>query len=59
MANIEQRVSYIEGRYATEAGLNELKAELHKALGSQLRWIVTIQLLGIGAVAAIVQFVGN
>lgn len=63
MASVEQRVSYIEGvipSLATKADLAELRAELLKEMGKLetrlIKWIVVVQFLGLGAVAAIMRF---
>ena len=44
--------------YATKADLAELETRLVQALSSQLRWMLGFQLLGLGAVAAIMRLLG-
>ncbi len=41
--------------YATKADLGDLEVRLTKEMTVQLRWMVSIQLLGLGVVAAIVK----
>ncbi len=50
MTTVEERVSFIEGKldqFATKADLAETESRL-------IKWMVTLQLLGLGAIAAIV-----
>ncbi len=50
MTSVEQRVSFIEGKldqFSTKADLAELESRL-------IKWMVTLQLLGLGAIAGIV-----
>ncbi len=50
MATVEERVSFIEGKldqFATKADMAEMESRL-------IKWMVTLQLLGLGAIAAIV-----
>ena len=54
MATVEQRVSYVEGRLeslATKEDVANVKADL-------IKWMVVVQFLGLGAVAAIMRFIG-
>ena len=62
MATLEQRVSYIEGKLdslATKEDLANLKAELKGDLNKIVMWLAGLQLLGLGAVAAIMKFLGG
>ena len=50
MTSVEQRVSFIEGKldqFSTKPDLAELESRL-------IKWMVTLQLLGLGAIAGIV-----
>ena len=50
MTSVELRVSFIEGKldqFSTKADLAELESRL-------IKWMVTLQLLGLGAIAGIV-----
>lgn len=50
MTTVEGRVSFIEGKldqFATKADMAEMESRL-------IKWMVTLQLLGLGAIAAIV-----
>ena len=61
MAAVEQRVSYIEGKIdalATRAYLADLKAELRGDLLRVAIGFAGLHLIGLGAVAAIMQFLG-
>ena len=61
MATVEQRIGQLEGAYqhlATKADLAELKAELRGDLLRLVIGLAGLQLLGLGAVAAIMRFVG-
>lgn len=61
MAAIEQSVSYIEGKIdalATKADLADLKAELRGDLLRVAIGFAGLHLIGLGAVAAIMQFLG-
>ena len=52
MASVEQRVSYVEGvipSLATKEDLAKLETRL-------IKWMVIVQFLGLGAVAAIMRF---
>ena len=62
MATLEQRVSYIESKLdslATKEDLANLKAELKGDLNKIVMWLAGLQLLGLGAVAAIMKFLGG
>ena len=62
MATLEQRVSYIEGKLdslATKEDLANLKAELKGDLNKIVMRLAGLQLLGLGAVAAIMKFLGG
>ena len=57
----EQRASYIEGRLdalAPKTDLAQLEVRLVKEISVHLRWMVGLQLVGLGAVAAIMRFLG-
>ena len=41
---------------ATKADLAELKVELISQMNIQLRWMIGLQVVGLGVVAAIVKF---
>ena len=61
MATVEQRVSYIEGKIdalATKADLADLKAELRGDLLRVAIGFAGLHLIGLGAVAAIMQYLG-
>ncbi len=61
MATVEERVSYIEGKIdalATKADLADLKAELRGDLLRVAIGFAGLHLIGLGAVAAIMQFLG-
>ena len=58
---MEERVSRTEGAYdhlATNADLAELKADLNKTLIQMTIGLAGLQLIGLGAVAAILRFLG-
>lgn len=58
---VEERVSRLEGAYdhlATKADLAELKADLNKTLIQMTIGLAGLQLIGLGAVAAILRFLG-
>ena len=62
MATLEQRVSYIESKLdslATKEDLANIKAELKGDLNKIVMWLAGLQLLGLGAVAAIMKFLGG
>lgn len=44
--------------YATKADLARLEARLVKEISIHLRWMIGLQLVGLGAVAAIMRFLG-
>lgn len=59
MATIEERTSYMEGKIdalATKADLADLKAELRGDLLRVAIGFAGLHLIGLGAVAAIMQF---
>lgn len=59
---VEERVSRLEGAYdhlATKADLAELKADLNRTLIQMVIGLAGLQLIGLGAVAAILRFLGN
>ena len=61
MATVEERVSYIEGKIdalATKADLADLKAELRGDLLRVAIGFAGLHLIGLGAVATIMQFLG-
>jgi hypothetical protein len=61
MATVEQRVGQLEGAYqhlATKADLAELKAELRGDLLRLVIGLAGLQLIGLGAVASIMRFLG-
>ncbi len=61
MATTDQRVSYIEGRLeslATKEDLAEMKAEIRGDLNRVIFGVAGLQFLGLGAVAAIIRFLG-
>lgn len=61
MATVDQRVSYIEGRFeslATKADLADLKAGLRGDLNRVIFGVASLQFLGLDAVAAIIRFLG-
>ena len=61
-AAVEERVSRLEGAYdhlATKADLAELKADLNKTLIQMTIGLAGLQLIGLGAVAAILRFLGS
>ena len=61
MATVEQRVGQLEGAYqhlATKADLAELKAELKGDLLRLVIGLAGLQLIGLGAVASIMRFLG-
>lgn len=58
---VEERVSRLEGAYdhlATKADLAELKADLNRTLIQMVIGLAGLQLIGLGAVAAILRFLG-
>ena len=60
--SVEERVSRLEGAYdhlATKADLAELKADLNRTLIQMAIGLAGLQLLGLGAVAAILRFLGS
>ena len=60
MATVDQRVSYIEGvlpSLATKEDIANLRAELRGDLTRVIMWVAGMQLLGLGAVAAIMRLV--
>ncbi len=61
MATVEQRLGQLEGAYArlaTKADLAELKAEIRGDLNKVVIGLAGLQLIGLGAVAAIMRFLG-
>ena len=52
MATVEQRVSYLEGRLESLA----TKEDVANAKTDVIKWMVAIQFLGLGAVAAVMRF---
>ena len=61
MATVEERVSFIEGKIdalATKSDLADLKAELRGDLLRVAIGFAGLHLIGLGAVAAIMQFLG-
>lgn len=59
---VEERVSRLEGAYdhlATKADLAELKADLNRTLIQMVIGLAGLQLIGLGAVAAILRFLGS
>ena len=61
MATVEQRVSFIEGKIdalTTKADIADLKAELRGDLLRVAIGFAGLHLIGLGAVAAIMQFLG-
>ena len=61
MATIDDRVTALETEFRTELrhlaskeDLANLRSELQDKLGAHLRWVIGVQLVGLGAVAAIV-----
>ncbi len=62
MVSVEERVSRLEGAYdhlATKADLAELKADLNRTLIQMTIGLAGLQLIGLGAVAAILRFLGS
>ena len=61
MTTAEERISYIEGRLdslATKEDLANLKAVIRGDILKVVIGLASLQLLGIGAVAAIMRFLG-
>ena len=59
---VEERVSRLEGAYdhlATKADLAELKADLNRTMIQMVIGLAGLQLIGLGAVAAILRFLGG
>ncbi len=57
MTTVEERVSFIEGRldqFATKADIADVRTDLAALESRLIKWMVTLQLLGLGAIAAIV-----
>ena len=56
VATVEERVSFIEGRldqFATKADVADLKTEMAEIESRIIKWMVAMQLLAVGAIAAI------
>ncbi len=56
MANIEQRVSRLEGAYehlATKADIADLKADIANLKAELLKWVVGVTTAGIGVAATL------
>ena len=62
MTTVDERVSYIEGRLdslATKEDLASLKVDLMREMGTQLKWLIGIQIGGLAVIAAILRLLGG
>ena len=62
MSNLEERVSFIEGKIeslATKDDLANLETRLVREMSTQLRWLIGIQIGGLVAIAAVLRLLGG
>ena len=57
--DLRQELDRVLVHYATKADLAELKADLNKTLIQMTIGLAGLQLIGLGAVAAILRFLGS
>ena len=62
MSNLEERVSFMEGRIeflATKDDLANLETRLVREMNTHLRWLIGIQIGGLVAIAAVLRLLGG